>query len=221
METSQYGCSVTLTFPAARLSRRYRELLQCEVTDSYSREVFPFSPQSSGEKPGVTTMTTAAATTTTTKKRKKTRTNSTGTAINDTPTTPGSVWWLYVIASVGFVALVIIIVVIIRWKRSKGNKAQMDDKTGYSLNPAVTECGPETSQDAADPEDGVSYASISYTKQSTKKAWVQVANDDDDEGDAVTYSSVKASSSSAGASDDPDSVYAVVSKPNKIRDDNT
>lgn len=41
---------------------------------------------------------------------------------------------------------------------------------------------------------------------------VQVKYDDEDEGDAVTYSTVKVSSSSAGASDDPSSFYASVKK---------
>ncbi|KAM7368361.1 hypothetical protein PAMP_014584 [Pampus punctatissimus] len=63
-----------------------------------------------------------------------------------------------------------------------------------------------------EPEDGVSYASISYTKRTSSKA--QVRGDDDDEGDAVTYSTVKASSSAA-ASTDPSSFYATINKPKK------
>ncbi|CAK6977709.1 uncharacterized protein LOC121882147 isoform X1 [Scomber scombrus] len=88
----------------------------------------------------------------------------------------------------------------------KGKKAQMDDNIGLDSNPAVTQPAPETSQDTADPEDGVSYASISYTKKTNSKARVPRK----DEGDAVTYSTVKASSSSAGASTDPSNLYATV-----------
>ena len=40
-------------------------------------------------------------------------------------------------------------------------------------------------------------------------------DDGDDEGDAVTYTTVKASSSSAGASTDLSSLYATVNKPKK------
>ena len=38
---------------------------------------------------------------------------------------------------------------------------------------------------------------------------------DDDEGDEVTYSTVRASSSSAGASTDLSNLYATVNKPKK------
>ncbi|MEQ2238246.1 hypothetical protein ILYODFUR_031228 [Ilyodon furcidens] len=44
-----------------------------------------------------------------------------------------------------------------------------------------------------DPEDNVSYASISYTKKSTSNSRIK-SDDDDDDGDAVTYSTLKASS---------------------------
>ncbi len=41
---------------------------------------------------------------------------------------------------------------------------------------------------------------------------VQVKNGDDDEGDTVTYSALKASSPSAQASDDSGTLYASISK---------
>ncbi|XP_044025099.1 uncharacterized protein LOC122863064 isoform X2 [Siniperca chuatsi] len=119
-------------------------------------------------------------------------------------------WWWLIIVAVGVAALLIIVVVVIRWKRTKGKKTQMDENTGLSVNTAVT---PETSQDTADPEDGVSYASISYTRKTNSKA--RVLGKDDDEDEAVTYTTVKASSSSAGASADPSNLYATVNKPNK------
>ncbi|KAA8582898.1 hypothetical protein FQN60_015444 [Etheostoma spectabile] len=74
------------------------------------------------------------------------------------------------------------------------------------LNSAGTQPGLETSEDTADPEDGVSYASISYTKKTSRRS--QVRNDD--EGDSVTYSSVKVSSSA-----DPSDLYATVDKAHK------
>ncbi|XP_056261465.1 uncharacterized protein LOC130187678 isoform X2 [Seriola aureovittata] len=123
-------------------------------------------------------------------------------------------WWRYVIVAVGLAALLIIAVVLIRWKRTKGNKRRRDDKTGPSLNPAVSQSAPETGQDTADPEEGVSYASISYTKRTDGRAQVHLKDDDDDD-DAVTYSTVKTPSSSAGAAADPRDVYATVDKPNK------
>ncbi|CAI5684440.1 unnamed protein product [Oreochromis niloticus] len=116
----------------------------------------------------------------------------------------GVLW--FIIPAVGLVSLLIVVVVFIRWKRTRGNKTQMDEDAGLSLNPAETRSAPQTSQDSVDPE--VSYATISYTKTNNK---VQVRGDD--EGDAVTYSTVKAHSSSAAATADPSSLYSTVTFP--------
>ncbi|XP_067428547.1 uncharacterized protein [Thunnus thynnus] len=232
----QDGCYGRVRFPAShhKLKSTYPEIFQCKVTDGYTNEdhLFTFSPPSSGDK---TTTATTEVTTRTTVNSHKPRTNSTEPAISDTRTP--DVWW-YIIAAVGLAALLIIVVVVIRRKRTTGNKTQTDEDTRLTVNPAVTQSAPETSQDMADPEDGVSYASISYTTKSnsearfdpedgvsyasisyTKKtngeARVRIEDDGDGEGDAVTYSTVKASSSSAGASADPNNVYATINKPNK------
>ncbi|CAI5684427.1 unnamed protein product [Oreochromis niloticus] len=116
----------------------------------------------------------------------------------------GVLW--FIIPAVGLVSLLIVVVVFIRWKRTRGNKTQMDEDAGLSLNPAETRSAPQTSQDSVDPE--VSYATISYTKTNNK---VQVRGDD--EGDAVTYSTVKAHSSSAAATADPSSLSSAVTFP--------
>ncbi|TDH00736.1 hypothetical protein EPR50_G00191510 [Perca flavescens] len=63
-------------------------------------------------------------------------------------------------------------------------------------------------ENVADPEGGVSYASVSFTKKTNSRDQVQ------DGEDAVTYSTVKAPSSSAGSSADPRYLYATVNKPN-------
>ncbi|KAI3364594.1 hypothetical protein L3Q82_011374 [Scortum barcoo] len=124
-------------------------------------------------------------------------------------------WWFYMIGAIGFVALIVIImIIVIRGKRSKGNKTQMNENAGLGSNPTVAESLSESGRDAADPEDGVSYASISYIKKSNSKAKVK-SGDDEDDGDTVTYSTVKAfssSSSAAGASADPHDLYATVTK---------
>ncbi|XP_041814947.1 uncharacterized protein LOC121622148 isoform X3 [Chelmon rostratus] len=118
---------------------------------------------------------------------------------------PPSGWWRFIIVSVGVAALLIIIIAIIRWRRTKGSKAQMDENM-------------------AGPEDGVSYASVSYTKKTSSKAPVRGDDgdgdgdgddDDDDEGDTASYSVVKGSSSSAGASTDPRNFSAAVNNPDK------
>ncbi|XP_063757663.1 uncharacterized protein LOC134876583 isoform X2 [Eleginops maclovinus] len=104
-------------------------------------------------------------------------------------------WWGLIVVTVGVAALTIISVAVIRRKRTQGQRLQMDENM-------------------ADPEDGVSYASISYTRTTNHAARVQ-GKYDDDEGDAVTYSTVKASSSSDGASADPNNLYTNVKKPRK------
>ncbi|XP_078130547.1 uncharacterized protein LOC144533205 [Sander vitreus] len=220
MQTSHSECSVNVIFPTSNLKQKskYQELLKCEVRDGYTGKVQPFPfipPQSLHEKPGedVTTSTTMR----TTESGRKSRITSTAPAVSVTSPSP-QVWWPYLIAVIGLVALVIITVAVIRWKMTKGEKQQTDDYVGQSLNSAVTQPGPETSQDTVDSEDGVSYASISYTKKTNSRAQVRVRNDDDedDEGDSVTYSSVKTSSCPAGASaTDPSDLYAAVNRANK------
>ncbi|KAG7999687.1 hypothetical protein GBF38_000383 [Nibea albiflora] len=153
-------------------------------------------------------------------------------------------WWWIIVALAVAAALLIVVVAVIRWKRTKGKKTQTDQNIvsftavesnfslavssaaiepmfdqmrvdlvcfclfqGRSLNPAVT---PGTSQDTADPEGDVSYASVSFTKNSDSEGRVQGQDDD-----AVTYTTLKASSSSAAASADNHVLYATVNKPNK------
>ncbi|XP_031721931.1 uncharacterized protein LOC116393604 isoform X2 [Anarrhichthys ocellatus] len=186
VETSQSDCSATVIFKTLHPNQKskYYELLKCSVTDRQTGNTLlcKAGPQSSFENTG-----------------------STSVERNDPPTT--AEWWVWlIIGSVGLVALLIITVALIRWKRTKGNRTRMDESIGLSLNHAVTPPVPETSPDMADPEEGVSYASVSFTKKTNSKVQVRVKDDDDDDDDdaedAVTYCTVKArpSSSSAGAS---------------------
>ncbi|XP_067428891.1 uncharacterized protein [Thunnus thynnus] len=201
LKTSQSTCSVTVSFLTSHfICTSNHEFLKCEVTDPNNRKVqlYNFSPQLSCEKPGEEGKTTTTQPTTTTNE-------------NITESRKKTDWsWLYVLLAVVLVALLIIVVVLIRRKRAKVNKTQMDDSTGLSLNPAETQPAPETSQDTDHPEGGVSYASISYTRKTDSKARVR-GKDDADEDYAVTYSTVKASSSSAAASTDPSNLYATIS----------
>ncbi|XP_065820238.1 uncharacterized protein [Labrus bergylta] len=102
-------------------------------------------------------------------------------------------WWLIFVPVVVFIVLLVVVVKVIRWK---GNRTQMGD-------------------DVADPEGGVSYASIRYNKKGKREPRV-CAKDDADDG-SVTYASVKASSYStaAGASADPSILYATINKEKK------
>ncbi|XP_020510657.1 uncharacterized protein [Labrus bergylta] len=123
-------------------------------------------------------------------------------------------WLPYVIVAAGLAAFLIILIVVvafIRRKRTKGKKTQRGKDIGQSLTPAVTQQGPETSQEETEHEDVVAYASISYTKKGNSRAQA----DGDAEGEGVTYSTVKVPSSDTEASVDPSSLYATVNKPNK------
>ncbi|KAK1889219.1 putative pregnancy-specific beta-1-glycoprotein 7 [Dissostichus eleginoides] len=112
---------------------------------------------------------------------------------NGRPQSSGWWWWIIVVI-VGVAALTIITVAVIRRKRTQGTRTETDD-------------------DMADPEDGVSYASISFTRKSSSKARAHLHDDDED--DAVTYSTVRAPSSSSAASADPSLLYATVNKQRK------
>ncbi|KAI4798408.1 hypothetical protein KUCAC02_022070, partial [Chaenocephalus aceratus] len=91
-------------------------------------------------------------------------------------------WWWIIVVIVAVAALTIITVAVIRRKRTRGTDTQTDDNV-------------------ADPEDGASYASISYTRKSSRKARAHLHDDDEDQ--AVTYSTVRAPSSSATSSTPP------------------
>ncbi|XP_051264310.1 uncharacterized protein LOC127367989 isoform X1 [Dicentrarchus labrax] len=201
VKTSQSPCNVSVTFKTSHyIDTSNSNSLKCAVTDG-NKEQQTFRLQPSGEKPGEDTITTITTKETTTTKP----------TTNDNASTELKVWQWFIIVFVSLAALLIIIVAVIRWKRTKGKKSQNNTNNVQSLNPAVN---PETSQDTADPEDGVSYASISFTKKSNSKGWVRSKGDDDDD-EAVTYVTVKAPSSSAGASADPSNLYATVKEPNK------
>ncbi|XP_025754850.1 uncharacterized protein LOC109194767 [Oreochromis niloticus] len=141
----------------------------------------------------------------TTREELKTSAGTLTTASNN----PSGVHSWFIIVPVGLAALLITVVVIIRWKKIKENKTQCGNNTGLSLNPADTESGPGTNQDTmwTDADDGVSYASISFTKKIKNKAR---AGDDD----TVTYSTVTAASP-AGVTNDPSDLYSAISKPKK------
>ncbi|XP_014185471.1 uncharacterized protein LOC102300293 isoform X4 [Haplochromis burtoni] len=109
---------------------------------------------------------------------------------------------LYITGAVGLVILVITAVFVIRWKKNKGNKTQKYENAGLSLKPTETQYAAQTIQDLVEPE--VSYATISYTKNSNSKTQVHR----DGEGDTVTYSMVNAPSSASTA--DPSNLYSTV-----------
>ncbi|KAM4522507.1 uncharacterized protein PAE49_002165 [Odontesthes bonariensis] len=107
---------------------------------------------------------------------------------------------LYSSVAVGVAALLVTVLLIIRWKRNKCDRTQMGDKAELSLHPVMAQSDPETGQDTTEAADAVAYASINYNN--IPKAGGRAQHEED----MVTYSTVKAAS--AGASDDPSNLYA-------------
>ncbi|XP_045917538.1 uncharacterized protein LOC123978352 [Micropterus dolomieu] len=208
LKTSQSPCSVSVSFLTSHFIHTLKHnVLKCEVTNGNKVQEFPFRRQPTGEdkKTGTTESTT-------TENSIKAGITMTASAINDDSTgRQSNWWWLYILVSVVLAALLIIVVKSIRWKRAKETKTGMNENVGLTSDPAVT---PERTQtqtltgggerDTADPEDGVSYAAVSFTIKTNNKGRVQSKNDAD-EGDAVTYTTVKASSA------DPSNLYATIS----------
>ncbi|XP_029966870.1 uncharacterized protein LOC115402444 [Salarias fasciatus] len=110
----------------------------------------------------------------------------TGEKLRFSPRPSGWWWWLYLVVALGLIVLLITAVVIIRWKRTKGKKTVVDENT-------------------ADAEDGISYATISYSKKTSSD--VRAHGGD---GETVTYSTVRASSSPAAASAEPSNLYSTI-----------
>ncbi|CAI5684530.1 unnamed protein product [Oreochromis niloticus] len=97
-------------------------------------------------------------------------------------------WWTFILVGLGVAALLIIVVTFIRWKKTKENNPQMSKNT-------------------VEPETAVNYATISFTKKTASKAQV-LGRNDNEEDDKVTYSIVKAPSSSSVG--DPSDLYAKI-----------
>ncbi|CAI5684511.1 unnamed protein product [Oreochromis niloticus] len=92
----------------------------------------------------------------------------------------------------------------INGKEKTGSKTQVEETTKVA--------GEHSCQKNADDED-VSYVSVSFIRRSKCKA--KVCNDNDDEDDTVTYSTVKFPSSSDGVSTDPSDLYSAINKQKK------
>ncbi|XP_060907525.1 uncharacterized protein LOC132984668 [Labrus mixtus] len=201
-EHQQLTCTAVVIFTTPHVVQKsnIEELLYCNVTDNKSghTQLCNSISESPCEKTGT--------------EKEKSSTKKDEQKDDDPDTKPD--WLSYVIVAAGLAAFLIILIVVVAFigrKRTKGNKTQRDKNIGQSLNPAVTQQGPETSQEEAEHEDVVAYASISYTKKGNSRAQA----DGDAEGEGVTYSTVRVPSSDTEASVDPSSLYATVNKPNK------
>nr|XP_040016989.1 uncharacterized protein LOC120808267 isoform X4 [Gasterosteus aculeatus aculeatus] len=185
VKTSQDSCSASLSFKTSHFFYTSSfTSLKCEVTDG--DKVMQFSP--SGDKTGAfVTKTTYKPPVNETPEKKTTK-----SPHGKEEQGNSAWWWSLVYVSVGGAALVAITLGVVAWRRTKGNKTKTDD-------------------DADDPEGGVAYASVSFTKNTAGRAQAGLHPDDEEEGGAVTYTTLKPPRPSAAA--DPAALYATVTKP--------
>ncbi|XP_062415824.1 uncharacterized protein LOC119195285 [Pungitius pungitius] len=185
MKTSQSPCSTSLSFKTSHVFYTSSfTSLKCEVTDGDKVMEFSLRNSPSGDETGPSaTKTTNKPPVTETPEKKTT----TSPPEDQKPVDP-----VLVSVSVGAAALVAITLGLVAWRRTKGNKTKTDDE-------------------AADPDGGVAYASVSFTKNTAGRAQAALHPDDEDEGDAVTYTTLKPPRSFAAA--DPGDLYANVNRP--------
>ncbi|XP_071324195.1 uncharacterized protein [Trachinotus anak] len=122
MKTSQSNCSAAVEFPSSHLKKL--QLFQCEVTDGYTRKVqlFDFRASPSGED----TTSTTTVSTNPGHSRTESQTNTTVPAVSDSSTSSAG-WLRLVIVCVGLTGLIVIVVTVDLWTRTKGNKTKTDD----------------------------------------------------------------------------------------------
>ncbi|XP_036942292.1 uncharacterized protein LOC119012499 isoform X1 [Acanthopagrus latus] len=109
--TSQSLCSASVTF------QRTQSLYECKVTDGNKKQLFPFRLQSSGKKPATTESSDTSRTE---------RTN-TGSGTDGSTSELQRIGWRCIIVSVGLSALLISVVTVSMWTRTKGNKTQRQE----------------------------------------------------------------------------------------------
>ncbi|XP_047243320.1 uncharacterized protein LOC124881662 isoform X2 [Girardinichthys multiradiatus] len=224
----QSACSASVSFPTSPhvLTSKRSEVFRCQVKPNRGdMKEFTFRISPLRDKPGTTQPTKVMQTSTTTTIKATTTTTTTAKPTSKMPTaepgkrtsikpTTGSAFlndvWKTIAAAVGSVLLVTVVAVAIGWRKTKGNKTWKNKNTEQNLIPAGIQSLGGSNQNMDDPEGGVAYASISYIKKTNSNINVQ---DKDDEDGTVTYSTVKASSSAAAASDHHSNLYATVNKP--------
>ncbi|XP_029966873.1 uncharacterized protein LOC115402446 isoform X2 [Salarias fasciatus] len=108
IKTEKNGCSATVTLKKSHYLHSQTHFLSCEVTDNRTGETFRFSPRPSGD-----TKSTM---------KPESFTKSAGTETSGASAGPQGSWWMHSIVAVGLIVLLITaVVIIIRWKRTKGS----------------------------------------------------------------------------------------------------
>ncbi|XP_069371405.1 uncharacterized protein [Paralichthys olivaceus] len=170
LKTSQSGCSATVSFSKSSLVHTTKDdnLFKCKVNDGHKEEEFAFIPPSSEGK------------------------NKTAPGNKEKTTTPGD-WWRYIRLAVGLATIVILVVIVVRWRRNKDTQTDADENTTFSAE--ETKCFDEA--DSSLCEANSPFSVVSGNKTQTDENTIRGGDD------VVTYST------SPGPSADP-SLYANV-----------
>ncbi|XP_027895328.1 uncharacterized protein LOC114158202 isoform X4 [Xiphophorus couchianus] len=136
MEESDQSCSATVTIPASDRNWKPKssENLKCQVTHKYTDNVqlVPYWIQSSGktDKESAAKMTSPTKTTTTTEDPNKWRTKEINSSVNVNLSKPPGWVWSFVIRPVCLAAMIVTVLVIIRWTKTKGKEeeSEMNEK---------------------------------------------------------------------------------------------
>ncbi|XP_054910374.1 uncharacterized protein LOC129375367 [Poeciliopsis prolifica] len=100
----------------------------------------------------------------------------------------GWTWW-HIVVSVASAAILIIILLFIKWKKTKGSEIKKEENTQEPiLQPEGTVLDPETSEAMVEPAECVYYASVCYAK---RKKQVHSSEDNYSPGDTAVYAEVK------------------------------
>ncbi|XP_032441467.1 uncharacterized protein LOC116734276 [Xiphophorus hellerii] len=205
IKESSSSCSAAVAFQTSHYFYQSRfNTFKCEVKTENKVQLFTFSSRPSEKDKTTTTsavttkldkIQTTEETTVTTKLDGTSVIRSTNTPTRDPDGEP-TFLWLYITLPLLLVALITILFILLN--RARGHKAKQISNDSVTLKPAEIQSASENQQQV-DSENGVSYASISYTKKSNSSR-----AKGDDEGEAVTYSTVNSPAV------DPSSLYASI-----------
>ncbi|XP_047194162.1 uncharacterized protein LOC124851212 [Hippoglossus stenolepis] len=159
LKTSQSSCSATVSFSKSHSVHKMKNYssLTCKVKDGDKEEKFAFIPPSSEGK------------------------NKPAPGNNEMTTA----WWWYIALAVGFATIVIMVVILIRWRRNKDTQINADENITFSAEetkgfdepdsslceanssvPVDSGNKTQTDKNTVDPADDVAYASISHSPYS-------------------------------------------------------
>ncbi|XP_023203872.1 uncharacterized protein LOC111611411 [Xiphophorus maculatus] len=104
----------------------------------------------------------------------------------------GWTWW-HIVVFVAPTGVLIIILLFIKWKKTKGSEIKKEENTQEPiLQPEVTVSDPETSEVVVEPEGCVYYASVCYTNKAKRKSQVHSSVDNSSPEDAAAQEAVYA-----------------------------